>query len=146
MRGTLSAIDQGCLMTDLMYFAQQSCAFTLPFQFRNQAKCRDGVIFKAPAPTVQFMNFSAPPPSFPLAPGSTTILVSPRERQESLLLLFIGYSITLSTSGRVIFLEIHLPQSPLAPYMQGIYHMKIWNCLTRLFYQPCPRAGTGKTL
>lgn len=121
-------------MTDLAYFAQQSCAFTLQFQFRDQAKCGDRVILKAPAPAVQFMNFSTPPPSFPSAPGSTTILVSPRERQASLLLLFTGYSITLSTSGRLIFLETHLPQSPLAPYMQGIYHMKIWNCLTCLFY------------
>lgn len=134
MRGTLSAIDPGCLMTDLTYFALQSCAFTLPFQFRDQAKCRYRVIFKASAPTVQFMNFSIPPSYFPSAPGSTTILVSPRERQESLLLLFTGYSINLSTSGRMIFLEIYLPQSPLAPYMQGIYHMKIWNCLDRLFY------------
>lgn len=134
MRGTLSAIDRGCLMTDLTYFAQQSCAFTLQFLFGDQTKRRDRVILKAPALTVQFMNFSAPPPSFPTAPGSTTILVSPRECQASLLLLFTGYSITLSTSGRLIFLETHLPQSPLAPYMQGIYHMKIWNYLTRLFY------------
>lgn len=146
MRGTLSAIDHGCLMTALTYFAQQSCAFTLQFQLRDQAKCRDRVISKAPTPAVQFMNFSALPLSFPSAPGSTTILLSPRECQESLLLLFTGYSITLSTSGRVIFLEIHSPESPLAPYMQGIYHMKIWNCLPRLFYWSCPRAGTGKTL
>lgn len=111
MRGTLSAIDQGCLMTDLTYFAQQSCAFTRQFQFRDQAKCRDRVILKAPILDVQFMNFSAPPPAFPSAPGSTTILESPRERQARLLLLFTGYSITLSTSGRLIFLETHLPQS-----------------------------------
>lgn len=39
------------------------------------------------------------------APGSTTILVSPRKCQASLLLLFRGYSITLSTSGILIFLE-----------------------------------------
>lgn len=47
MRGTLSAIDQECLMTDLTHFAQQSCAFTLQFQFTDQAKCTDKVIFKA---------------------------------------------------------------------------------------------------
>lgn len=41
----------------------------------------------------------------------------PRERPASLLLLFTGYSITLSTSGRLSFLEAHLSQSPLAPYM-----------------------------
>lgn len=134
MRGTLSAIDRGCLMTDLTYFAQQSCAFTLQFQFRDQAKCTDRVILKAPALAVWFMNFSAPPPSFPTAPGSTTILVSPGECQVSLLLLFTGFSITLSTSGRMIFLEPHLPRSPLAPYVRGIYHVKIWNYPTRLFY------------
>lgn len=81
------------------------------------------------------MNFSTPPLSFPSATGSITILVSHRECQASLLLLFTGYSITLSTSGRLIFLKTHLPQSPLAPYLQGIYHMKIWNylaCFTSL--------------
>lgn len=103
----------------------------LQFRSKDQAECTDRVISKAPALFHELPSHLPPSPS---APGNTTILVSPRECHATLLLLFTGYSITLSTSGRLIFLETHLPHFPLALYMQGIYHMKIWNHLTRLFY------------
>lgn len=144
MRGTLSAIDRGCLMTDLTYFAQQSCAFTLQFQFRDQAKSGDRVILKAPAPAVQFMNFSAPPLSCPSAHGSTTILVSPRERQESLLLVFTGCSITLSS--RPIFLEIHSPHSPPGSLHTQYLSYENLELSDSPILLACPGAGTGKTL
>lgn len=102
MRGTLSAIDQGCLMTYLTYFAQQSCAFTLNL---HRVVHRDMVILRALALPAQFMNFKTPPLSYSSAPGSSAILVSPRKRRASLLLLFTACSITPSTSGILIFLE-----------------------------------------
>lgn len=100
-------------MTDLTYFAQQSCAFTLQLQFRDEAKSGDRVILKRSCAHCSVHELQRPTsPLSPSAPGSTTILVSPRERQAGLLLLFTGYSITVTTSGRLIFLETHFPQSP----------------------------------
>lgn len=61
MRGTLTAIDRGCLMTELTYFAQQSCAFTLEFRNREQAKCTNKATFKALGLSVKFMNSGATP-------------------------------------------------------------------------------------
>lgn len=79
--------------------------------FYSELKCRqwvmhrDMVILRALALPAQFMNFKTPPLSYSSAPGSSAILVSPRKRRASLLLLFTACSITPSTSGILIFLE-----------------------------------------